>query len=98
MTKLEFLTIQHATQNKLLAMNQALDLADIRGQENEMVDPKVAALITEFDTATDKIATRIQNLINAGGLSADSSAALQAEVDKLNALGQDPNNPVPANT
>jgi len=97
-TKLEFLTIQHATQNKLLAMNQALDLADIRGQENEMVDPKVAALITEFDTATDKIATRIQNLINAGGLSADSSAALQAEVDKLNALGQDPNNPVPANT
>ena len=98
MKKLEFLTIQHATQNKLLAMNQALDLADIRGQENEMVDPKVAALITEFDTATDKIATRIQNLINAGGLSADSSAALQAEVDKLNLLGQDPANPVPPAT
>lgn len=62
------------------------------------VDPKVAALITEFDTATDAIAARIQRLINAGGLNADSQAALQAEVDKLNALGQDPQNPVPAGT
>jgi len=61
-----------------------------------MVDPKVAALITEFDQATDKIASRIQKQIDTGGLNAESQAALQAEVDKLNALGQDPANPVPA--
>lgn len=60
-----------------------------------MVDPKVAALITEFDAATDKIAARIQSLIDAGGLSVESAAALQGEVDKLNTLGQDPANPVP---
>lgn len=59
------------------------------------VDPKVADLITEFDTATDAIAARIQRLIDAGGLSPESQAALQNEVDKLNQLGQDPNNPVP---
>lgn len=60
------------------------------------VSPAVAALITEFDTATDAIAARIQTLINnSGTLSADDKAALQAEVDKLNLLGQDPNQPVP---
>lgn len=66
-------------------------------QENKdmAVDPKVADLIAQFDVATDKIAARIQKLIDAGGLSADSQAALQAEVDKLNTLGQDPANPVP---
>lgn len=60
-----------------------------------MVDPKVAALIVKFDDATNLIAARIQKLIDAGGLSPESEAALQNEVAKLEALGQDPNNPVP---
>lgn len=60
-----------------------------------MVDPKVAALIVKFDDATNRIAARIQTLIDAGGLSPESEAALQAEVAKLESLGQDPNNPIP---
>ncbi len=59
-------------------------------------NPAVAALITQFDAATDKIAARIQKILaNAQGLSAEDTAALQAEIDKLNALGEDPANPVP---
>lgn len=97
MTNRQALILAHSIQRRLLAIEQALDLAELK--ENCMaVDPKVAALITEFDTATDAIAARIQRLIDAGGLNADSQAALQAEVDKLNALGQDPQNPVPAGT
>lgn len=61
-----------------------------------MVDPKVAALVTEFDSATNAIAARIQKLIDAGGLNAESQAALQSEVDKLTALGSDPSDPVPS--
>jgi hypothetical protein len=73
-----------------------LDLADISKEEHHtMIDPKVAALITQFDDATNAIAARIQKLIDAGGLSAESEAALQAEVTKLQTLGQDPGNPVP---
>lgn len=61
------------------------------------VSGPVAALIAEFDAATDAIAARIQKLIdNSGQLSDEDKAALQGEVDKLNVLGQDPNNPVPA--
>lgn len=60
-----------------------------------MVDPKVAALIAEFDTATNAIAARIQRLIDAGGLSPESQAALEGEVAKLTALGSDPEAPVP---
>lgn len=88
--------MQHS-QRTLLEMQQAIDRAELQ-EKDSMVDPKVAALITQFDTATDAIAARIQKLIDAGGLSPESEAALQSEVDKLNALGQDPANPVPSNT
>ncbi len=93
-TQLEALIIQQRIELRLLRTNQALDRNDLK-EPNMAVDPKVAALITAFDTATDKIAARIQALITNGGLNADSQAALQAEVDKLNLLGQDPENPVP---
>lgn len=98
MTKLELLKREHRIQRRLLHLEQVLDENDLirSGEQDTMVDPKVATLITQFDAATDKIAARIQKLIDAGGLSDDSAAALQAEVDKLNSLGQDPNNPVPA--
>ena len=99
MTFIELLKILHRMQIRFLRIRQLLDLAELSKEEQDMaVDPKVAALIQEFDAATDAIAARIQRLIDAGGLSADSQAALQAEVDKLNLLGQDPNNPVPPAT
>ena len=95
-TNLEALKIQHRIQMRLLRLNQALDLRLLENP-NMSVSTSVAALITEFDAATDAIAARIQNLINTSQtLSADDTAELQAEVAKLNTLGQDPNNPVPA--
>lgn len=96
MTNIEQLKILHKIQTTLLGIKQALDVHETQAKGETMVDPKVSALITEFDQATDKIAARIQRIIENGSLNAESQAALQSEVDKLNALGQDPNNPVPA--
>jgi hypothetical protein len=100
MTQLDMLKALHRIQRVLLHITQTLDLAEASKKEGSdtMVDPKVAALITQFDNATDRIAARIQKLIDTGSLSDDSAAALQAEVDKLNLLGQDPTNPVPPET
>jgi hypothetical protein len=94
MTNLDALKVMHRIRHKLLNIEQALDLADLK-EKHVAVDPTIAALIAKFDAATDKIAARIQKLIDAGGLNADSTAALQSEVDKLNLLGEDPANPVP---
>jgi hypothetical protein len=98
MTNLEALKILQRVQRKFLQMDHALDISDLENKEMA-VSPVVAAVILQFDTATDKIAARIQKLVDkiAAGtpLSADDQAALQSEVDKLNLLGQDPENPVP---
>lgn len=60
------------------------------------------ALLAAVNDATNKIAARIQALIdkqNAGGLTAEEEeavkAGLEAEVAKLQALGADSTNPVP---
>jgi hypothetical protein len=67
---------------------------DEKGETN--MDQTMTDLIAAFDAATDRIAKRIQGIIGAGQItSPDVKAALQAEVDKLNTLGQDPANPVP---
>jgi len=95
MTRKELADKMFSVRNNLAGIFHSLDVAEIE-QGDEMVDPAVSALVTEFDDATNKIATRIQNLINNGTLNPESKAALQAEVDKLTLLGQDPNNPVPA--
>lgn len=65
-----------------------------------MLDPTIAALLTQIDAATTAIGARLQKLIdnaaNAGQLtSAEIAAALQPEVDRLTAMAADPNNPVP---
>lgn len=90
--------IAHRVQRRLLQMSQTLDNIELQneGKGSQMVDPKVAKLIEEFDAATNAIAARIQALIDGGGLNAESEAALQGEVDKLTALGKDPEAPVPA--
>lgn len=92
MTKLESLKREHKIEFRLLHLKHSLDIEDLirSGEQDCMVDPKVAALVTEFDAATDAIAARIQTLIDNGGLNAESQAALQSEVDKLTALGKTP--------
>jgi hypothetical protein len=94
MTKRELLIVLHRTQQANLALAQTLDLAELT-EGDTVVDPKIAEIITRFDTATDAIAARIMKLIAAGGLSPESESALRAEVAKLEALGKDPENPVP---
>ncbi len=81
-------------QSRMLAVSQALDIAELENPDMAVSAP-VAALITEFDTATNAIAARIQKFINTPNPTPDDIAALQAEVDKLTALGADPANPVP---
>ncbi len=95
MTNLEALKLSQKIELRLLRIKHALDIFELK-EKDMAVSQAVADLIVAFDTATDKIAARIASLIaNSGTLSADDKAALQAEVDKLNLLGQDPNNPVP---
>lgn len=95
MTNLEMCNLLHKIQHTLLTIEQMLNTTKLK-EKNMAVDPVIAALIEKFDAATNKIAARIQKLIDAGGLSVESVAALEAEVAKLEALGADPNNPVPA--
>lgn len=98
MTNLEALQIAQRIELRLLAAKQALDIHDLeqKGEEANMaVQPAVADLILQFDAATDKIAARIAALIADGSFSAEDKAALQAEVDKLNSLGENPAQPIP---
>jgi len=98
MTNLEALTLEQCIQVRLLKITHALDRALLENP-NMAVSPAVAQIIAEFDTATDAIAARIAKLIAASTtLSADDTAALEAEVAKLQALGKDPENPVPPAT
>lgn len=73
-------------------------LVTTEGAEH-MVSAAVKAVVDAMNVATDKIGERIQTLIdrvNAGTpLSAEDTALLQGEVDRLTALGKDPENPVP---
>lgn len=93
MTKKQIVTQLFGQLHKLL--DNELKLTLLLGED--MIDPAIADLITQFDAATDRIAARIQALINAPhvSLSVEDKAALQGEVDKLNLLGQDAANPIP---
>lgn len=100
MSNLDALRIFHRIQLNQLQTKQALEIAEFPESEKNMpVSPALQPFITALDTASNNIAARIQRLvdkINAGTpLTADDATALQADVDKLTALGQDPANPVP---
>jgi len=83
-------------QDLALKVEQAIELNELGTKGDEMVHPEVAKIILAFKEATDKIAARIQKLIDAG-LNAETLDALKAEVATLNALGTDPENPIPPN-
>jgi len=54
------------------------------------------AIITAFDDATTAVGNRIQKLIDSGNTdSTEFLTALQAEADKLKAMGSDGNPPAP---
>lgn len=59
---------------------------------------ETAKVLAAIDAATTRIAERIQALIDASDLSSEEKAAFTVEIDKLNALGSDPANPVPKGT
>lgn len=66
-------------------------------RKQNQVNEKTLALLKKIDDATTAIGQRIQKLIDASDDTA-LNAALQAEVDKLTALGADPADPVPVGT
>lgn len=73
-----------------------------RIEENMATKQDFETLLAAVDEATNKIAARIQALtdkLGQGGMTAEEEAAiktsLEAEVAKLQALGADPENPVP---
>ena len=74
-------------------VSNRLDETELKGRE-EMIDPTITKVIQDLDAATTAVATRIQKLIDsiaaAGQVSAkEIVAALQPEVDRLNAMGSD---------
>lgn len=65
-----------------------------------MLSAETTAVLKAIDDATTAIAARIQKLIDLAAsqgsvTEAEIRAALAPEVEKLNALAVDPNNPVP---
>lgn len=65
------------------------------------MDQETTAIIKRIDDATNKVATKLQALIdkaNSAGTvtAAEIRAALEPEVQRLEGLGADPANPVPA--
>jgi len=96
MTKSEALQMVHRIQRAQLAMKQGLDLALLVDGET-MIQPDVQEFLTGMDAATDAVAARLQRLADkAPGLNAESKAALQSEITKLQAMGKDPEDPFPA--
>lgn len=88
----------------LLSAIQALreDVRTLKTQEgihHMALSAAVTAIISAMKEATDKIAARIQTLVdrlNTGEpLTAEDKAAFQAEITRLTELGKDPANPVP---
>lgn len=60
-------------------------------------EDQIKASIQELDEATNAIAAKLQNAIDAekDNVSAESLAALQSVADQLKALGADESNPIP---
>jgi methyl-accepting chemotaxis protein len=71
------------------------DALDQIAKELQTMTQELKDFIAAVDAATDKIAARIQKLVDNSSLSDADKKTLQVEVDKLNALGQDPANPIP---
>lgn len=52
----------------------------------------IAEVLAKIDAATSAIADRIQKLVdNTDNLTPEQTAAFQTEIDKLDAMGKDPN-------
>jgi len=94
MTKLEALRLRHKIDRTLLWIDQMLEIYELE-RPDEMIKPDEAAIIAKFDAATTKIADRINKLIAAGGISAEAEAELTRIASTLEALGSDPENPIP---
>lgn len=63
------------------------------------IDPRTEALRNRLRIATDKLAVRIQKLKDAvasGGMTPETEAAFAQIIAELEAMGVDPNDPVPA--
>jgi hypothetical protein len=91
-----------------MTCNQSLDLRgtsqDLTGliaavntltQRIETMHEELSEFIARMDIATTAIAARIENLISDPALPPALKARLEEEVAQLEALGKDPQNPIP---
>lgn len=53
-------------------------------------------VLNEIDAATTAIGERIEALVAGADLTDEEKAAFQVQIDRLKALGTDPNDPVPS--
>lgn len=87
---------------RLLALEIRIEELSRQLEEFSMaVSQELKDMTKKIDDATNAIAARITDLMSkitnsmTDAEKAEVLAGLQAEVDRLTALGQDPNNPVP---
>lgn len=102
-----FLNYLNQVEQKLLRIKELTIQINQEMERAMSTVQKYNDLVQQIDKATNAIATRQQKMVDqlnnaTAGLSAEDAAAiatqLQAEIDRLNALGSDPANPVPPQT
>lgn len=83
---------------ELAALKARVTALEAQGATLMTRQDEVNTLIGRLDAATNEIAsdlTRLREEIRSGTVSAESTAMLDARIAQLEALGQDPENPVP---
>lgn len=102
MRTLAAILLLHILISAAWAASVAGKLADLKRKVIQMglKQAQFDAAISSLNTATNAIAARLQKLIDDEGdvISQESLDALTADVANLQALGADPNNPVPPQT
>jgi ABC-type transporter Mla subunit MlaD len=91
--------IPDAAHDRMTALEDRLTLLEAQGAALMARQQDVDRIITELNTATNAIATDLERLrseVLEGNVNDASITSLDGIVARLRALGQDPENPVPA--
>jgi hypothetical protein len=91
--------IPDAAHERMTVLEDRLALLEAQGAVLMARQQDVDRIIVEMNAATNEIAddlVRLRGEIREGTVGESSIAALDAMVARLQALGQDPDNPVPA--
>lgn len=90
------LKVEERNEQALTEIKQALAALLAQGAQIMTMGQETLRVIQAIDAATTDIATRIERLIADADLTAEERAEFERLVARLQALGHDPENPVPA--